>query len=183
VNEKIRIAESAHKVIEVQNLLGQSYQGNLVVPTRKFIYQGDLYKISRHAVQKRFFLSSSSSSFPWHSFTGTILLYQRMFFLFNDLIVYAKTTSSRLTEGSCQYKGEILMTGTWVRDLPDTKILQNGKIQFCIAISVFNVESTHFFSFLLLLLLLLKPFRLCLMIKPTLFTPLMKKLTIFFSDF
>jgi hypothetical protein len=55
VNEKIRFAENAHKVVEVQIMLGTSYEGHLVEPTRRFIHQGELYKVSRHAVQKRFF--------------------------------------------------------------------------------------------------------------------------------
>ena len=119
VNEKIRFAEHAHKVVEVQIMLGSSYEGHLVEPTRRLLHQGELYKVSRHAVQKR------------------------AFFLFNDLLLYAKGNPFRATphattsaaaaaaatvaaEGSCEYKGEILLGTSWVNDLPNTKLLQNG---------------------------------------------------------
>lgn len=100
VNEKIRIAENAHKVVEVQMVLGSTYQGHLIEPTRRFIHQGELYKVSRHAVQKR------------------------AFFLFNDLLLYAKGSPS---SSSCEYKGEILLNTAWISDVPDSKVLQNGK--------------------------------------------------------
>ena len=41
------------QVLEVQHLLGSSFVGNLVEPTRSLVHVGDLHKISRHAVQRR----------------------------------------------------------------------------------------------------------------------------------
>lgn len=61
------------------------------------MFDGDLYKISRRAIQKRWF------------------------FMFNDCLVYGKKVSS----ASCQYKGRINLGSAWIRQLQDTKKVKN----------------------------------------------------------
>jgi len=70
VNEQIRSAENAQRVVEVQTMMAGSYPGNLVEPHRRFLFAGELVKISRKAVQKR------------------------ACFLFNDVLVYARSSAA-----------------------------------------------------------------------------------------
>jgi len=57
----------------------------------------------------------------------------RTFFLFNDLLLYARATSGKrntlipgVMEANFQYKGEIPLVSSWIRNLPNTKLLKNG---------------------------------------------------------
>lgn len=89
-------SDKKNRVVEVQSILS-GYPDALVEPHRRFIRDGEMIKISRRAVQRRWF------------------------FLFNDLIVYGKKTSS----SSCQFKGRISLAMITLREMPDQKKLKN----------------------------------------------------------
>ncbi|CAG8831359.1 14761_t:CDS:2, partial [Racocetra persica] len=72
VNEKIRDAENQQKVLEIQNKV-ERLPGNIINPARRFIYQGDLYKVTQRM----------SSIKPYYLATED----RRAHFLFNDLLL------------------------------------------------------------------------------------------------
>eukprot|EP01119_Soliformovum_irregulare_P010085 TRINITY_DN2464_c0_g1_i1.p1 TRINITY_DN2464_c0_g1~~TRINITY_DN2464_c0_g1_i1.p1 ORF type:complete len:1117 (-),score=381.50 TRINITY_DN2464_c0_g1_i1:42-3215(-) len=98
VNEAKRHEESLSKIIEIQSIL----QGcdNLVAPTRKFIREGTLvfYK--------------NGSGHTYH------------FFLFNDLLLYAKKTLAK--KSSLNFRGKMSLHGCLVNASPDVKDIKNA---------------------------------------------------------
>jgi hypothetical protein len=64
----------------------------IVTPTRRFVKQGKLVKITSRFVK------------------------ETLFYLFNDVLIYGYEVM-----GSYIFKGEIPMGTTWVRDLPNTE--------------------------------------------------------------
>jgi hypothetical protein len=64
----------------------------IVTPTRRFVKQGKLVKITSRFVK------------------------ETLFYLFNDVLIYGYEVM-----GSYIFKGEISMGTTWVRDLPNTE--------------------------------------------------------------
>ncbi len=71
---------------------------NIYSPFRRFIHGNPLQKVSRKAVQ------------------------QRMFFLFSDVLVYAKAVGAK----DFKSKGVIPLGRAWLKDLPDTAKVRNG---------------------------------------------------------
>ncbi|RUS20066.1 hypothetical protein BC937DRAFT_86452, partial [Endogone sp. FLAS-F59071] len=91
VMERIQDAENHTKVLEIQNQL-VSMPMPLVVPNRRFVLRGDLFKVNA---------SNASSVEP------------RTYFLFNDILVFAKIKD----KNTFQYKGIIDLAITTVQPL------------------------------------------------------------------
>eukprot|EP01114_Cavostelium_apophysatum_P010192 TRINITY_DN2367_c0_g1_i2.p1 TRINITY_DN2367_c0_g1~~TRINITY_DN2367_c0_g1_i2.p1 ORF type:complete len:778 (+),score=302.94 TRINITY_DN2367_c0_g1_i2:1160-3493(+) len=103
VNEAKRHDENIAKVLEIQTTVAGCE--NIVGPTRVFIREGPLQKVSQ----------GKSHLYHW--------------FLFNDLLIYCK--SSKRTFGSTkkpllQWKGKISLQSALIQSLPDTKETKNA---------------------------------------------------------
>ncbi|KAJ3437598.1 faciogenital dysplasia protein [Anaeramoeba flamelloides] len=95
VNEKKRNAEEQMEVVKIhQQISGIEKKFELVKPHRRFIMEGLLKKRSKRRIQ------------------------QRQFWLFNDLLLYAKPTFAK---GKFQYKGNIALNGALLRNFNDKK--------------------------------------------------------------
>jgi len=112
VNEAIRSNEQMKKVIEIQYMFDPPLKDNLVEPSRRFIFQGKLTKITSRFVR------------------------EVVYICFNDILVYAyETLSSSLTTKSTpdlaqnttlSYKGTIELGPCWIRNLEDTRDVKNA---------------------------------------------------------
>lgn len=100
------------QVYQINTMLSGSFPGDLVIPSRHFVHVGELHKISRKAVQKRWF------------------------FLFNDILLYARgnmtITRDKIRglimdeDQRVEYRGHIDLSTAWVRRLPPNKTLMNA---------------------------------------------------------
>ena len=94
------------------------------------MFDGDLYKISRRAIQKRWFVAICFLVLSGQVHRAPPFLCR--FFMFNDCLVYGKKISAT----SCQYKGRINLGSAWIRILQDTKKIKN-------VFQVVDVEKTY----------------------------------------
>lgn len=95
VNQSIQMSDEMNTMLELQKKFLGKYE--VVKPSRRFIRQGKLQKITSRFVKE-----------CW-------------FFLFNDALVYAYQILSSYT-----FKGEIFLGTTWIRDLPDTEVVKHA---------------------------------------------------------
>ncbi|CAG8447462.1 13954_t:CDS:2 [Funneliformis mosseae] len=99
VNEKIRDAENQQKVLEIQKKV-MNLPKNIVDPARRFIYGGDLYKVTPRQTNVK----------PFFTATQDI----RAHFLFNDLLLFCLNF-----KGEYHYKGEIDLRFATVKEIDD----------------------------------------------------------------
>lgn len=97
VNNSMDEAARMNELLSIERKFNN--QLNLVVPHRKFIKQGEIHKITSRIVV-----------------TPT-------YFLFTDILVYGYPTADG---DEVHYKGTILLSTAWVRNLEDTEDLKNG---------------------------------------------------------
>jgi hypothetical protein len=83
---RIRDAENQQKVLEIQGTI-TGLPNNIVDPARRFIYKGNLFKVTPSKVKPFFYVTSQDV---------------RAHFLFNDLLVFCLDF-----QGIYHYKGEI----------------------------------------------------------------------------
>lgn len=95
VNESMQRADEIKKMVELQSMFGPHY--TIVKPTRRFVKEGKLMKITSRFVK------------------------ETVFFLFNDVLIYAYERM-----GSYSFKGQISMGTAWLRDLPNTDLVKNS---------------------------------------------------------
>ncbi|KAF0442438.1 Dbl-likey domain-containing protein [Gigaspora margarita] len=99
VNEKIRDAENQQKVLEIQNKV-ERLPDNIIDPARRFIYQGDLYKVTqRMSPMKPYFIATED---------------RRAHFLFNDLLLLCIEFQGKLL-----YTGQINLNNAYLIDIDD----------------------------------------------------------------
>mmetsp|Transcript_18373 Transcript_18373/g.28769 ORF Transcript_18373/g.28769 Transcript_18373/m.28769 type:complete len:328 (-) Transcript_18373:37-1020(-) len=94
-NQSIGDVQNTEMILKIQDQL--IGMGNLLQPARKFVKEGELIKIMSTGVKPTWFI------------------------LFNDIMIYGY----RRIGGKIQYKGQIEMGTTWLRDLEDTQAIQN----------------------------------------------------------
>ncbi|CAI2161420.1 7628_t:CDS:2 [Funneliformis geosporum] len=117
VNEKIRDAENQQKVLEIQATV-TNLPKNIVDPARRFIYNGNLYKVTPRQTNNKPF------------FTATQDL--RAHFLFNDLLLFCLDF-----QGIYHYKGEIDLRFATVKEIDDDSADQ----PFCFQILTTDVRN------------------------------------------
>ncbi|CAG8437673.1 9044_t:CDS:2 [Rhizophagus irregularis] len=113
VNEKIRDAENQQKVLEIQGQV-TGLPNNIVHPARRFIYKGNLYKVSPTKVNSYASLQDV-----------------RVHFLFNDLLIFCLDF-----QGIYHYKGEIDLRYASVKDT-----YEDSELPYCFQIKTKN--GTH----------------------------------------
>jgi len=96
VDERLLQYQIAHKVLDIQNSL-VGLEEDIVKPTRTFLKEGDLKKISDRVVNTRHF------------------------FLFNDYLIYSKKEK----KNAYRFKYSFPLLTCWVKDLPDTQRFKN----------------------------------------------------------
>ncbi|EGG22723.1 pleckstrin domain-containing protein [Cavenderia fasciculata] len=96
LDERLNQFQIKHKVLDIQNQL-EGLDHDIVKPTRVFLKEGDLKKISDRVVNTRHF------------------------FLFNDLLIYAQKEK----KNQYRYKHSFPLESCWVKDIPDTNRFQN----------------------------------------------------------
>ncbi|CAG8526289.1 21197_t:CDS:2 [Dentiscutata erythropus] len=116
VNEKIRDAENQQKVLEIQNKV-ERLPNNILDPARRFIYQGDLYKVTQRSSPKRpYFIATED---------------RRAHFLFNDLLLLCIEFQGKLL-----YTGQINLNKSYLIDIDDNDADQ----PFCFQIITTTTE-------------------------------------------
>eukprot|EP01132_Coremiostelium_polycephalum_P002890 gene2890-3592_t len=96
LDERLLQYQIAHKVLDIQNSLN-GLDEDIVKPTRVFLKEGDLKKISDRVVNTRHF------------------------FLFNDLLIYSKKEG----KNNYRFKYSFPLLTCWLKDLPDTQRFTN----------------------------------------------------------
>jgi hypothetical protein len=91
----VRTQDDIERLVKVQQRI---VDASVHRPFRRFVHHNPLQKVSRKAVQ------------------------QRMFFLFSDVVVYAKHEGGKKFKS----KGAIPLARAWLRDLPDSAKLRNA---------------------------------------------------------
>jgi hypothetical protein len=93
INQKKKEIESMEKLLEIESNVTDLPKGfKIVVPNRRLVREGPLIKVSKGRAQ------------------------ERVFFLFNDIILYAATP---ILKGHLLFKGKIPLNLILVNDLPD----------------------------------------------------------------
>ncbi|CAG8483041.1 16848_t:CDS:2 [Dentiscutata heterogama] len=116
VNEKIRDAENQQKVLEIQNKV-ERLPDNIIDPARRFIYQGDLYKVTQRSSPVRpYFIATED---------------RRAHFLFNDLLLLCIEFQGKLL-----YTGQINLNKSYLIDIDDNDADQ----PFCFQIITTTTE-------------------------------------------
>ncbi|RHZ79866.1 hypothetical protein Glove_140g139 [Diversispora epigaea] len=116
VNEKIKDAENQNKVLEIQSKIEDC--PDIVNPTRRYIYEGDLFKVK----------SVKSQTNTTYISTSDV----RTHYLFNDLLIYCTKT-----RGKFVYKKQINLYGAKVKD-----IKEDSDKPFCFKIMI-DGENSH----------------------------------------
>lgn len=99
VNENSREANNLKRMKEISQGLSGAEHIKLIMPGRRFIHEGILYKISESGVQR-----------------------ERHFFLFSDMLIWARVAGKEKWE----FKGMIPLRAFWYKALPDTDSLWNA---------------------------------------------------------
>jgi len=99
VNENSREANNLKRMKEISQGLSGAEHIKLIMPGRRFIHEGILYKISESGVQR-----------------------ERHFFLFSDMILWARVAGKEKWE----FKGMIPLRAFWYKAIPDTDSLFNA---------------------------------------------------------
>ncbi|KAG9288300.1 hypothetical protein G9A89_021331 [Geosiphon pyriformis] len=104
VNEKIRDAENQQKVIEIQFQV-EDLPHAIVKPARRFIYKGDLFKVTHR--------TPGSYRIPG-SYQYQSSLDVRTHFLFNDILLFCSDL-----QGKYKYKGQVDLAFATYKDIED----------------------------------------------------------------
>jgi len=102
VNEKQKSSESLQKLLDIQEKLVDFPKNfTVVMPARHFLREATFVKINNHGKPQ-----------------------ERTFFLFSDIILYCKTQIFKKV--TYHFKGIVQLNCCLVKDVPDSKTVQNG---------------------------------------------------------
>ncbi|CAG8511806.1 9399_t:CDS:2 [Diversispora eburnea] len=117
VNEKIKDAENQNKVLEIQSKIEDC--PDIVDPARRYIYEGDLFKVK----------SVKSQTNPTYISTSDVQTH----YLFNDVLIYCTKT-----RGKTIYKKQINLCDAKVEDIKE----EDSDKSFCFKIVIVG-ENPH----------------------------------------